>query len=181
MKFLSYLEKLEKENRLLYLFVAGLLLVNVLEGILLYKASVSRTVIVMPPKVEKEFWVSGEELSYSYLEQIGEYLADRILNVSPAIVDKSLASVYPFLTTNPEELEAIKEVFASYTNSIKNNDWWQSFYPMKVIVDPQNQTLAVEGILKKFTGNTYIGEERRTIVFKFTVQQGRFIVREVKL
>lgn len=180
-RFYSFLEKLQEQVRWQSYTIMGLLVVVLIEGIFLFRLATHKTIIVLPPRVDKEFWVSGEELSYSYLEQTGKYLADRILNVSPAMVDKSVASVYPFLTTNPDELKAIKEVFASYTNSIKNNDWWQSFYPMKVIVDPQNQILAVEGILKKFTSNTYIGEERRTIVFKFTVQQGRFIVREVKL
>lgn len=180
-KFYSILEKLQLEIRWQAYTIMALLAVVFLEGIFMFRLATHQTVILVPPKVDRELWISGNELSRAYLEQVGIYLADRILNVSPANVDSSLASVYPFLTTNPDELKAIKEVFASYASSVKNNDWWQSFYPMKVTIDASRQMLSIEGILKKITGNTYVGEERRIIVFKFTVQDGRFIVREVKL
>lgn len=95
MKFLSYVEKLEKENRLFYVVVLGLLVVNLILGFLLYRASVDKTVIVLPPNVEKEFWVAGDKLSRAYLEQVGIFLADRILSVSPENVDKSIDTFNP--------------------------------------------------------------------------------------
>jgi len=179
MKFLSYLEKLEKENRLLYLFVAGLLLVNVLEGILLYKASVSRTVIVMPPRVEKEFWVSGDTLSRAYLEQVAIFLADRILSVSPENVDKSLDMIGVFFTTDPEGLKAIRESLKEYAVVIKRENYSQMFYPLSVVITEKN--LTVEGVLRKVVGTTYAGQERRSITFSYEVRNGRLFITEVKL
>ena len=76
MRYFSDFERLSKEVRLQALIIIVLLGVVLVEGILLYRASTQRTVIVVPPKVEKEFWVSGSTLSRAYLEQVAIYLAD---------------------------------------------------------------------------------------------------------
>lgn len=180
MKYFSLMKKLEEEVKWQAIVIIVLVFALVLEGVLLFKAYTSKTVIVLPPRVDREFWVSGNTLSFSYLDQTAKYLADRILSVSPANVDSSLASVYPFLTTDPNQLKAIRDSLIAYSNSIKQNDLWQAFYPLRTLLDEKNQKIAVEGILKKTTGNVYVGEEKKTIVFAFEVQNGRFIVREVK-
>ena len=180
MRYFSLMKKLEEEVKWQAIVIVILAVGLIIEGILLFRAYMNKTVIVLPPRVEREFYVSGNAVSFSYLEQTAKYLADRILSVSPANVDNSLSSVYPFLTTDPNQLKVIKESFASYANSIKQNDLWQAFYPLRVLLDSNRQQVAVEGILKKTTGNVYVGEEKRTIVFTFEVRDGRFIVKEVK-
>lgn len=180
MKYFSLMKKLEDEVRWQAIVIIVLVLALVVEGILLFRAYMTKTVIVLPPRIDREFYVSGNVLSFSYLDQTAKYLADRILSVSPVNVDSSLASTYPFLTTDPSQLKAIKDSFTAYANSIKQNDLWQAFYPLRTLLDERNQKVAVEGILKKTTGNVYVGEERKTIVFTYEVQNGRFIVREVK-
>lgn len=179
MKFLSYVEKLEKENRIFYVIVLGLLVVNLILGFLLYKASVDKTVIVLPPNVEKEFWVAGDKLSRAYLEQVGIFLADRILSVSPENVDKSIDMITPFFTTNPEQAQAIRETLAGYRTTIKRENWSQAFYPLRVIIT--EKSITVEGVLRKVAGVNYVGQERRAIQFFYEVRNGRLFITEVKL
>lgn len=179
MKFLSYVEKLEKENRIFYIVVIGLLMVNLFFGFLLYKASVDKTVVVLPPNVAKEFWVAGNKLSRAYLEQVGIFLADRILSVSPENVDASIDMITPFFTTNPEQVKALKETLAGYRASIKRENWFQSFYPLKVVIT--ERSITVEGVLRKTAGVTYIGQEKKSIQFFFEVKNGRLLITEVKL
>lgn len=178
MKFLSYVSKLEKENRLFAGIVLLLILVVLVEGFLLYKASVHKVVLVLPPRVDREFWVSGDELSKAYLEQVGYFVSDRLLNVSSANVESSISAIYPFLTTNINEVKAIKEFFANYINTIKGQDIVQSFHPLKVVIT--ENSVSVEGILHKVSGNVYIGNERKILTLFYEVKNGRFMIKEVK-
>ncbi|MFN3263490.1 MAG: TraE/TraK family type IV conjugative transfer system protein, partial [Aquificaceae bacterium] len=170
---------LEKENRLFYVATVGLIVANVVLAFLLYRASVHKQVIVIPPKVDKEFWVAGDTLSRAYLEQVAVFLADRILSVSPENVDYSLSMVGPFFTSDPQQLKAIQETLAGYKATIKRENWSQVFYPLKVTIT--EKAIAVEGIVRKLAGVNYVGQERRTVQFSYEVRNGRLIITEVKL
>ena len=45
-----------------------------------------RTVIV-PPSINKSFWVSRDKASGEYLEQMGSFVAWLVLDVTPATID----------------------------------------------------------------------------------------------
>ena len=180
-KYFSDFERLAKEVRFQAIIIYALLFIVLLEGILLYRAATNKVVVVIPPKVEREFWISGENLSYAYIEQVAVYLADSLLSVSPSNVDQAITRIMPFLTTDPEQVKEIRDSFAAYAKAIKENDWWQSFYPMKVIVNEKQQRIDVYGVLRKMTGNLYIGQENNKVIsFNYEVRNGRLIITGVK-
>ena len=41
----------------------------------------------MPPTINKSFWVESDKVSADYLEQMGYFLAQLVLNVTPQSVD----------------------------------------------------------------------------------------------
>jgi conjugal transfer pilus assembly protein TraE len=180
-KYFSDFERLVKEVRFQAIIIYALLFIVLLEGIMLYRAAVNKTVIVIPPRVDKEFWVSGNELSSAYIEQVAVYLADSLLSVSPSNVDQALSRVMPFLTTDPAQVKEIRDNFAAYAKAVKENDWWQSFYPMKVVVDDKHNKIDVYGVLRKMTGDVYVGQENnKVITFTYEVRNGRLIITGVK-
>jgi conjugal transfer pilus assembly protein TraE len=180
-KYFSDFERLVKEVRFQAIIIYALLFIVLLEGIMLYRVANNKTVVVIPPKVDREFWVSGESLSYAYMEQVAVYLADSLLSVAPPNVDKALTRAMPFLTTDPAQVKEIRDSFAAYTKAVKENDWWQSFYPMKVMVDEKQRRIDVYGVLRKMTGNVYVGQENNKVIsFNYEVRNGRLIITGVK-
>jgi conjugal transfer pilus assembly protein TraE len=180
-KYFSDFERLAKEVRFQVLIIFSLLFIVFLEGILLYMAARDKVVVVIPPKVDKEFWVSGKNISYAYIEQVAVYLADSLLSVSPPTVDQSISRIMPFLTTDPAQVKEIRDSFAGYAKAVKDNDWYQVFYPMKIMVDEQRQRIDVYGMLRKMTGNIYVGQESNKVIsFNYEVRGGRLIITGVK-
>lgn len=137
--------------------------------------------VILPPKVEKEFWVSGNVLSTTYLEQVAYYIADRVMSVSPQNVDSSLDMLKPFFSMAPEDLEALEKVFMKISKAIKENDYYQVFYPLRFFVDSKRKVIVVEGIVRKMSGMQYIGEERKRVEIGFYVRNGRFFVKSLKV
>jgi len=180
-KYFSDFERLVKEVRFQAIIIYALLFIVLLQGIMLYRATTNKMVVVIPPRVDREFWVSGENLSYAYIEQVAVYLADSLLSVAPPNVDKALTRVMPFLTTDPAQVKEIRDSFAAYAKAVKENDWWQSFYPMRVVVNEKQQRIDVYGVLRKMTGNIYVGQENNKVIsFNYEVRNGRLIITGVK-
>lgn len=180
-QFFSNWASLKSENgscRMVALGLTAAVIVSNLANYYLYK---EKTVVVIPPNVNKEFQVSGNELSRSYIEQIGYFLSDRVLSVSPGTVDSSFDSIVPFLTTSPDAIKTIREGLAEQAQAIKENDMFQVFYPMKVNINDKANKFAVEGSLRKMSGNNPISASKATIIFSFTVENGQMIITSLEV
>ena len=75
-----------KSSEITYLrLVAGVLLLIILvEGLVLQKTLGMEKTVIVPPAIDKSFWVSGNEVSKSYLEQMAYWYAGLALNVTPS-------------------------------------------------------------------------------------------------
>lgn len=177
--FFSNWTVLKEENNVLKISVLVLTAGLVASVMTISRISESRTILVIPPKVTKEFQVSGNNLSYEYIEQIGFYLADRLLSVSPANAQNSFDTILPFLTKDPESIKTIRENLMLQAKTIKDNDVYQAFYPMQVLVNNEGKRFSVEGELKKMSGNNNISSSRATINFDFTVENGQLFIKSV--
>jgi len=183
MKFWNFWEAIEKENRILKFGFLILLIIFIVQSFVVVKLYSKKTVIVLPPKVDKEFWVSGDTLSRTYLEQVAYFIADRLLNVSPENVKSSIDMILPFFTTEPEQLRKLKEKLVEYENEIIENEIYQSFYPMKFLIAKDSfkrPYLRVEGIVRRTSGDVYIGQRKAYVNIFFKVRSGRLIVYELE-
>ncbi|WP_457641308.1 TraE/TraK family type IV conjugative transfer system protein [Persephonella sp.] len=180
-KYYNFWEKIITENRIYQTVIVVLAGVIIAEGVLINSLFKEKQVVILPPKIEKEFWVAGDKLSTSYLEQVAYYIADRVLSVSPLNVDHSFDAILPFLTTDPETIKDIQTSLALQAKKIKDNDIYQVFYPMKFWVDDKRYKMYVEGMLKKMTANTYLGQERVVLELRFTVKNGRLLVTSIEI
>jgi len=181
MKYFDFVQKLDAQTRFLGLIttlLAGAVFVLTVTILLLYS---KKTVVVLPPKVEKEFWISGNSLSTSYLEQIAYYIADRVLSVSPQNVDQSLDMIKPFFSTDPDDVRGLEDTFTKVSGTVRENDYYQVFYPTRFYVNRKKMKLVVEGILRKMSGGQYLGEERKVVEISFFVRNGRFFIKALKL
>ena len=181
MKYFDLLSKLDAQARFLGLTVTLLAVCLLLMSYTVFSLYSKKTVVILPPKVEKEFWVAGNTLSSSYLEQVAYYIADRVMTVSPQNVEGSLDMIRPFFSTDPEDLKELDKVFIKIVKTVKENDFYQVFYPLRFFVDRKANRLVVEGLVRKMSGMQYIGQERKTVTIEFFVRNGRFFVKGIEV
>lgn len=180
-KFFSNWAMLQGENSSLKVMTLGLTVALLVSSIANYNLYREKTVVVIPPKVTKEFQVSGNELSFSYFEQVGFYLSDRVLSVSAENAQNSFDTILPYLTTEPDAVKIIRENLSMQAQVIRENDIYQVFYPMRVAVNAQGMKFSVEGTLKKMSGNNHISTGKATITFDFIVKDGRLIIKSIEV
>ena len=80
------LKQVRQANRGLSLWL-GLLVAGHLLSLVVILGLIGRErIIVVPPSLEKSFWVSGNTVSREYLEQMGAFVAWLVLDVSPSSI-----------------------------------------------------------------------------------------------
>lgn len=179
-QFWNYMSKLKEERKLLTVAVIILAALSVILAIILMQTIKTRTVVVLPPKIDQEFWVSGNRLSTTYFEQVGYYLADRILTVNPRTASNSFDSIVQFLTTDARTMRKIREQLKTQADIIIAEQYYQAFYPERIILDEKNKTLRIVGKLRRDVG-TIVTELSPHVEFSYDVQNGRLFITSIKV
>lgn len=179
-KFFSFIDKLEATQRFLLVIIGIMGAAIIVLSFTMYKTSMVSRTLVLPPKVDKEFWVSGSAMSQSYYEQVGFYIADRIMSVSPATAESSYDTLLPFFSSNSIELAAIKKKLKEQAEFIKKENIYQVFYPTEAIPDVRKRVLSVNGSLRKYIGEMYIHELETRLDIVFDIINGRFVIKKLE-
>lgn len=174
------LKKLDNEKKFFGFIIIILVFVILIQGILNYNLITANRTIVLPPAVTKEFWATDKQISESYFEQIGFYIADRVLSVSPETVDSSYISLLPFFDSNSESLKAVRDKLKSQAEFIKSEKMYQIFYPLRMYPDYSKKQIKIEGPMKKFIGELLVQESNKSyITITYDIKAGRFMIKSL--
>lgn len=179
--FFSGWAKNIEENTILKYTSLGMSAAVIVSVMTINNMTNKQTVIVVPPHFNKEFKVSGNEISRDYFEQVGYYLSDRMLSVSPETVDSSFDTILPYFTTDPDAIKVIRQQMADQALAIKENDIYQVFYPMRLSYNEKGMKFSIEGMLRKMSANNMISSAKATVTFDFKVVNGRLIITSVEV
>jgi len=178
--FWNFTEKLLGENR--YLKLCCLIQAIALAGAIFVIGQREEKTVVIPAALRGEFWTTNKEVSSSYVEQVALYIADRLLTVSPETVDESFEKALIFFSTDPKILKALKEQLADIKVQIKENSYYQSFFPKKVYLTGKKlDTVVVEGKIRRLVGEQFEEEKPVMVRMGYTVRHGRLYITSFEL
>jgi type IV conjugative transfer system protein TraE len=101
-----------------------------------------RTVVV-PPSINKSFWVSRDKASGEYLEQMGAFIAWLVLDVTPASIDWKKDILLGYVEPDQHgELKTRQELEAARLKRINASTF---FMPQQLVPSEDTQTVVVRG------------------------------------
>jgi type IV conjugative transfer system protein TraE len=159
------------EHGLLKFVILMLALGLVMEGFFVVKFSQDQRVVLVPPLKEKA-WVSEQEASPEYLEQMAFFLLPLAVNFHPANLEERIPLFLQHVA--PEQYGEVKAQFVSQAERAQRNDLSQVFYVQRTEV--KDQTVKATGILRRFVGKTQVTEEVTTYEIRFEIRHGRPVV-----
>lgn len=171
----NYNRILTERNRLLIaLSIAGGL--SLLLGFSVFCLVGKERVVIVPPIVNRDFWVATDTVSDSYLEQMAEFFAGLLLNVTPnSFVTRSehllqhvAPNAYPTLKTQLVEQKLELERRAMST----------TFHPSSFKVDRNKLLVELKGELKILVGNAPIQSQTKTYHIRFVQHHGRLYIQQ---
>jgi conjugal transfer pilus assembly protein TraE len=175
-KYKFKLDKYIYENwtfRIVTLILSGVI---VYEGILISEKVNNQRVVVLPPKVSKPFWVSGNLVSKSYLEQMGQFVAFYLFNVNSNTAKISVENILPYV--EPKYYGEVKKMLYEQVQYIIDNDISRVFYPSAINVDNKG-VIKVIGILKDIIGSKVVSSRQVELDVRYKIKQGRFWITSI--
>ncbi|OGP32488.1 MAG: type IV conjugative transfer system protein TraE [Deltaproteobacteria bacterium GWC2_56_8] len=166
MKLQKYVESWEnalRENRFYKLVILLLLAAIIANGYFRR----DKAVVITPPEIKKEFWISPNRASDEYVEQMSLFFITFVSNISPDNVKYFHQVFSKYLTS--DAYSRVKNTLAGEAEYIKKNNISQSFIPGTVTIG-KNGVVLITGEQRRFIGNEEVKKGRVTyrlnVVFK---------------
>lgn len=173
----SYNKILIERNRLLMaLSISGGLCV--LLGLSNFYLVGKERVVVVPPVVSRDFWITTDSVSDSYLEQMSEFFAGLLLNVTPNSF--SIRVEHLLQHVEPNAYSILKTQFVQQQLEIQRRALSTSFHPSSFKIDRGRLLVELKGELKMWVGNAPVESQFKTYQLQFVQHQGRLYIQQFK-
>lgn len=168
-----------KENVLLKTVIVILVvLIMYLIYIVVSRTDSQRTVFLPPQSTYKEFWISGDEVSKSYLETVGSFIAYNLLNVSKDNAKLLLSNILPLVDSNT--YYEVKQELQKMHNYIVSNQMSRTFY-LGEVEQTGNSQMIVSGTLRDSISTKIIKTEQVRLVIDYKIKFGLFHIVNLTL
>jgi conjugal transfer pilus assembly protein TraE len=153
-----------------YLGLLCILLAVALSVGALFLFSKEERVIVVPPVVDKPFWVENNKVSVSYLEQFGTFLSGMVLSKTPSTAQAQRNSILKYTTAN--FYGALKQRLLEEEEKIKKQNASIVFFTTGVTPNLKNLEVYLEGERVFFVGDKKISTKKEKYRFSFSYEFG---------
>jgi len=177
-KLNSDLKEMRQRNRGLALAVGGLILGLLISLVIIVNLIGMERTIVVPPTIEKTFWVTKDRVSKEYLEQMASFVSWLILDVTPGTIDWKKDILLNYV--DPEQhgsLKSRQEVEAARLKRINASTF---FLPQQLVANDQDQTVAVRGRLRTQVNGQETATDTKAYLAEFQYVGGRVHLKAFK-
>ncbi len=167
----SDIKELRKRNRGLSATVGALAAGILLALLIILNLLGSVKTVITPPSINKSFWVTRDQASNEYLEQMGGFIAWLILDVTPASIDWKKDILLGYAEPGQYgELKTRQEVEAARLKRINAATY---FMPQQLVPNEDNQTVVVRGRLRTLVNGTETANELKAYTVGFSYSGSR--------
>lgn len=145
--------------------------------VILRTLGMERTVVV-PPNIQKTFWLSAETGSKEYLDQMAAFVAWLILDVDPSTVDWKKDLLLDFM--KPDDHGAMKTKLELAAKRLKAMNASTSFLPQQLAVNEKELSVVLRGRLRHQINGEDTRKETKAYLAQFSFAGGRIHLNEFK-
>lgn len=167
----SDLKDLRRRNGSLGLAVAGLSFALIVALLVILKIAGTERTVIVPPTIDKSFWVTHERASRDYLDQMAAYIAYLILDVDPAVIDWKKDALLNWVA--PGQHAALRTRLDLEANRLKRINASTFFRPQQLVANEERQTVTVRGRLRTMINGQETSSEVKAYLVEFDYTGGR--------
>lgn len=135
--------------------------------------------LVVPPSIEKSFWVSRDKVSREYLEEMAAYVSWLVLDVTPSTIDWKRNALLDW--ASPTDYAELKRQMDIEADRLRRNNATTSFLIQQLVADETKQAVVVTGRLRRQINGADVGDaEPRSYRVQFKYAGGRTQVESFK-
>jgi conjugal transfer pilus assembly protein TraE len=160
---------------LLAILLAVSMLATLLLAVHTMRQAGRERVVVVPPAIHKTFWVEAERVSPEYLEQMGYFLAQLTLNVTPQSVEHQSRLLLKYAA--PASWGDLRTAMAANAERIKRDGASTVFSPQDLQVDERTQRVGLRGLLTTFISDRRVSEVSKGYAIELQYAGGRIFLK----
>ena len=172
------LKEMRKRNHGLGLAVGGLIASLFTCLVIILNLVGTERTIVVPPSVDKTFWVTKDRVSKEYLEQMGSFVAWLILDVSPASIDWKKDILLNYVA--PDQHGAMKSRQEIESERLKRINASTFFLPQQLVPSEEQQIVVIRGRLRTQVNGQDTATETKAYLAEFRYIGGRMHLKSFK-
>jgi conjugal transfer pilus assembly protein TraE len=168
-----------KTNRALGVIVALLSVCQLLSLVVIASIVGSERTVIVPPSIDRTFWVARDKASREYLEEMAGFVAWLVLDVSPSTVDWKRNVLLNWVS--PDQYAAMKTKMDLEADRLRSNNASTSFLIQQFATNEKEQSVLITGRLRRQINGADIGEpETRAYLARFKYAGGRVHIETFK-
>lgn len=170
----SYNQILAQRNRLLVACLLSFLL-SLLLGLSNFYLIGRERIVLVPPVINRAFWVSLDHVSEAYLQEMSQYFAGLLLTLTPSTLSASREQLLQNVA--PQYYAQVKSQLIEQQKELERRGLSTSFYPTRFKIEASKYLVELQGELKIFVGSALLEAKTKTYQLQFTQQQGRLFIQ----
>ncbi|MEQ1590457.1 MAG: TraE/TraK family type IV conjugative transfer system protein [Gallionella sp.] len=171
-------KKKAQEITFLRMVVGAALLIALTEAVIMVKTIGTERTIVMPPNIEKSFWVSSEGVSKSYLEKMAYFYTGLALSSTKSVGEYQKTMFLQY--ASPDKRGKLTAEMNARLEFMEKNATSTLFSPDGVKPDEKLMRVAVFGTLETYVQDRRISAQKVIYVVAFKNVNGTLFVNEFK-
>ncbi|ENE8347750.1 conjugal transfer protein TraE [Campylobacter upsaliensis] len=139
----------------------------------------SQKVVFMPPKIiNQEFWIAGNEVSKTYLHEMGQFVSFNLLNITKENANNNIENLLTLVDS--KFYNEVKIKLLQQTNYIIDNAISRTFFVSAIDADTKG-LIKVFGVVKDIIGDKVIDSNQQILSINYSINQGRFIINNISI
>lgn len=178
-KFKFKMDQYLYENWTFRIVTLGLLGVILFQSYLISSRMNNQKVVFMPPKIiNKEFWVTGKQVSKSYLNEMALFTVFNLMNITKDTAKNNIDNLLVLVW--PDDYYEVKSSLVKQMNYITDNAISRVFFPSTINVD-QKGLIQVTGVVKDMISDKIMKSQQAVVNIEYQIKQGRFWIFDIKM
>lgn len=171
----SQLEKLFAQRNGYMMLALGSMLLCLMQVLVMFFLIGREKIILVPPNIEKSFWVTASHVSPEYLSEMTTFFANLRLNITPESAGIQRDSILRY--TDPVYYNTLKTQLVQEADRVTDQHISMAFFPVNVKVDSKHFKAIIEGDLKSYVGEDSLPTKRVNYLVTYRYDAGRLLVK----
>ena len=163
----------QRKNTILQWVVGGCVAVILIQASSIRAQTGETKTSFVPPEITRPFWISGEDASPEYFEQMGQFINSLPLNVTPETVGQACKQYLAYVLA--KDRDAYKKKCDLTAARVKRDGASQSFSLTNIKTDAKNRRVVFTGVLTTII-NDSVSRINESYVMQFVHSDGRFYI-----
>lgn len=177
-KYTSKSENDSREVRFMRMLVIGMTVAILFQTWAIMKLAGTEKTVVVPPNIQRSFWVGNDTASNEYLEEMAYWYAGLALSITPSSADYQNALFLKY--ASPDQAGKLQADMGARADFLRKNNASTQFSVRSVKVDAENLKVALSGMLDTWVSDKKAGERNATYMIGFKFINGKLYVSDFK-